>query len=228
MTTTRTKPTAAPTRSVPSPTPATPAGRPAPVRARRRPALIALGVLLVVIGVLATASLVGEAGRRTSVLLLARDVPFGATIEDADLTIAEVSVDPEVQVVPADSRDDVVGQVSAAGLHAGSLLAPTDVTTAEPPAPGEALVGLAVAADRMPAGGLTPGDRVLVVETPPAAGDPPTTPPVTIAATVVRRGEPDLNGVTVVDVTVPAQDGPALAARAATGRIAVVVQPRGR
>jgi hypothetical protein len=36
----------------------------------------------------------------------------------------------------------------------------------------------------------------------------------------------DVNGVTVVDVIVATADGPALAARAATGRIAVVVQPR--
>ena len=85
---------------------------------------------------------------------------------------------------------------------------------------------MAIPATRMPAGGLAPGDRVLVVDTPAAEADPSAVAPATIPATVVRVGGMDVNGVTVVDVTVATGDGPALAARAATGRIAVVVQPR--
>lgn len=207
-----------------------PTAPPAPVRlrARRRPALLALGVALVVTGVLGGVWLVTAAGQRTSVLAVARPVPFGAVITVEDLRRAEVSVDATVATVPASDVDSVVGRVAATDLLQGQLLSAAAVTDAGPPSPGQVLVALAVPATRMPAGSLQAGDRVLVVETPAVDADAPTLPPAALPATVVRLGEPDLNGVTVVDVTVAEPDGPALAARAATGRIAVVLQPRGR
>ena len=198
-----------------------------PTRPRRRPALVALGVVLAVLGALTAVVLVGSAGQRTAVLALARDVPFGAVVTDADLTRVQVSVDPGVATVPAADLSRVVGQVAASDLHTGQLLTPDALTSAAPPAAGQVLVGVALPAERMPAGSLQPGDEVLVVDTPAAGADPPSTPPASIQATVVRVGAADVNGVSVVDVTVAAGDGPALAARAATGRIAVVLQPRG-
>ena len=85
---------------------------------------------------------------------------------------------------------------------------------------------IAVPPSRMPATGLAPGTPILVVSTPITDADATTGgAPASIAARVVRVGTPDLNGLTPVDVAVPAGDGPALAARAATGRIAVVVPP---
>ena len=58
----------------------------------------------------------------------------------------------------------------------------------------------------------------------PLAGQPVG---VGIPATVVRIGAMDVNGVTVVDVTVGPADGPELAIAAANGRVALVVQPMG-
>lgn len=195
-------------------------------KSRRRPALLALGVALVAVGALVTAWLVSSASQHTPVLVLAHDVPFGATLSQSDLAVTDVSVDSTVAVVPAADESSVVGMTAATNLPAGTLLARSSLTAAAPPAAGQLLVGLAVPANRMPAGGLTAGDRILVVDTPAADADPPTGPPPTISATVVRVGAADLNGVSVVDVTVATGDGPALAARAATGRIAVVVEPR--
>lgn len=195
-------------------------------RSRRRPVLLALGVALVAVGALVAAWLVSSSGQRTPVLALAHDVPFGAVVTDADLAVTDVSVDPSVAVVPATDEASVVGMTAATNLTAGSLLSRASLTAAAPPAAGQVLVGLAVPANRMPAGGLAAGDHVLVVDTPAADADPPTGPPATISATVVRVGAADLNGVSVADVTVATGDGPALAARSATGRIAVVVEPR--
>ena len=87
------------------------------------------------------------------------------------------------------------------------------------------MVGVAVPSGRMPTERLSAGDTVLVVETPANDGESPTDLPRTVRATVVRAGEPDLNGMTVVDVTVDDGDGPALAALSATGRIALVLEP---
>lgn len=226
---------AGPRRTIPSRSGAEQSARtlpPAPLaplpKARRRPALLALGAGLMALGVLSGAWLVNGAGDRQSVLAVARAVPFGTVITAGDLTRAEVSLDPAVATVPANEIGQIVGRIAATDLTPGSLLTRSAVTDVAPPVRGQVLVAIAVSTTRMSAGGLQAGDRVLVVDTPAAGADPPTLPPTTIAATVVRLGTTDLNGVTVVDVTVTSADGPALAARSATGRIALVLQPRGQ
>ena len=88
-------------------------------------------------------------------------------------------------------------------------------------------MALPVPSDRFPAGGFVAGDRLLLVDTPPADADPPAGDPVTFSVTVVRVGAPDLNGVSMLDVTASQADGPAVAVRAATGRFALVLQPAG-
>jgi hypothetical protein len=85
---------------------------------------------------------------------------------------------------------------------------------------------VALPASRIPAIGLRPGDAILLVSTPAAQDDVPDGQPASIAARVVRVGPADVNGLVPVDVLVTSTDGPALAARAATGRVAVVVQPQ--
>lgn len=196
-------------------------------KGRRRPGVITAGVALAMLGALVAVWLVTSAGDRTDVVMLARDVPFGTTLTADDLTLTAVAVDPGVSTVPAADATSLVGQVAAANLVAGSLLAPGQVTAAAPPGPDEVLVPLPVSAERLPASGLSAGDRLLVVDTPAVAADPPSTAPESFAATVVRLGAPDLNGVSVIDVVVAEADGPALAARAATGRFALVLQSRG-
>lgn len=195
------------------------------VRTRRRPGLVALGVALVATGALLSAWLVGQAGDRTPVLVLARDVPYGATLTRADLATTDVAVDAAVGTVPVDGLDDVLGSTAVVPLLAGSLLSRDAVGSASAPGPGEVVVGLAVPATRMPAGQVVSGDRVEVVSTPPRDADAPDVPPPSIGARVVRLGEPDLDGVRVVDVVVSPSDGPVLAAWSATGRIALVLQP---
>ena len=206
-----------------------PPAPPAPLpKSRRRPALMALGAGLAALGVMSVAWLVNGAGDRHSVLAVARAVPFGAIVTADDLTRAEVSFDPAVATVPAADLSQIVGRIAATDLTPGSLLTRAAVIDVAPPALGQVLVAIALPESRMPTGGLQAGDKVLVVDTPLPGAEPPTLPPTSIAATVVRLGAPDLNGVTVIDVTVAAANGPALAARSATGRIAIVLQPRGQ
>ncbi len=195
------------------------------VRGRRRPGLLALGVALVATGALLSAWLVGRAGDRVPVLVVARDVPYGATFERADLVVSDVFVEPTVSTVPAGDLDQVVGATALVPLIAGTVLAADAVGASTGPPAGQVVVGLAVAATRMPAGGLTAGDRVRVVSTPPRDADVPEEQPPSIAVAVLRLGEPDLDGVTVVDVVASPQDGPVLAAWSATGRIALVLEP---
>lgn len=201
------------------------APRVAAPKGRRNPSLLALGVALIAVGALAAVWMVNAAGHRTPVVVILRDVPFGSVVTSADVGTADISAGPGVSTIPAAEVDSVVGSVAATNLTAGSLLNRGQLTTTAPPNDGDVLVAVAVPATRMPAGGLQAGERVLVVEA-PTNGAAVTGPPSTIPATVVRVGPVDLNGVSVVDVTVETGDGPALATWSAGGDVALVVQPR--
>jgi hypothetical protein len=196
-------------------------------RSRRRPGLLLLGFALVAVGGLATAWVVAQAGNRTAVVVTARDLQFGQVVTASDLTTAEISLDPSVAIVPAAQRDGLVGQVATASLPAGAIVSPGSFAADGPPTDGESLVGLALPTGRLPAEPLEAGDVVLVVPTPAQGAEPPLTAPESVEANVVRLTEPDMNGVSVLDVTVSERDGPTLAAWSATGRIAVVLQPPG-
>jgi len=196
-----------------------------PPRGRRRPALLVAGLAMVALGALAAIWLVSSSGHRVQVVMLAHDVAYGSVLTTDDLTTTAVAVDPAVAVVPADEVDDLVGQTATANLTAGSLLSRSAVTTAGVLGSDEVLVPLPIPADRMPAGGLSAGDRLLVVDAPPVGADPLPDAPSSFEAKVVRVGPSDVNGTAVVDVVASSGDGPTLATRAATGRFAIVVLP---
>ncbi|MGW6412307.1 SAF domain-containing protein [Streptomyces vinaceus] len=229
--------TPAPGRSVPGPgSPGGPAAAPRVVRQRRRrPGLIALSVALISAGGLSGALLFTASGQRSAVLVVARDVPVGAAIVDADLAPASLALDPAVKVVPVAKRSGMVGQRAAVALKAGALLSPGQVTSVSLVKAGEQVVGVALKPSQLPASRVAPGQMVLIVSTPDAnqaaaagkAGEMPGAPK-TLPATVVAVGGPaPATGVVVVDVAVPATDGPALAARVATGAIALILAPQG-
>ena len=191
----------------------------APIRGRRRPWLIGLGVLLASIGALTVVWLVGGAGQRQEVLAVREDVAYGQELSSDDVTVARVSVDPGVAVLPAADRDSVIGQVATTELSAGMLLTAAMVEPTGDPGPGLVLVPIALPAERTPAGGLRAGDQILAVD---SEGSDDLSP---ISATVVRVGPMDINGITVVDVTTAAASGPRLAVAGANGRVALVVEP---
>lgn len=238
MSTTTTTPV--PGRSVPGPggPGAQPAAAPRIVRQRRRrPGLIALSVALIAAGGLSGALLFTASGQRTAVLVVVRDVPVGAAITDADLAPASLALDPAVKAVPVSGKAGVVGQRAAVALTAGSLLSPGQVTSVSLIKAGEQLVGVALKPSQLPASRLAPGQRVLIVSTPdanqgavPVAGGKAAEPaaPKTVSATVVAVGlAAPATGVVVVDVAVPVAEGPTLAARVATGAVALILAPQG-
>ncbi|MCX4546905.1 SAF domain-containing protein [Streptomyces sp. NBC_01565] len=202
---------------------------------RRRPGLIALSVALIAAGGLSGALLFTASGQRSAVLVVARDVPVGASITEADLATASLALDPAVKAVPVAKKPGTVGQRAAVALKAGALLSPSQVTAVSLVKPGEQLVGVALKPSQLPASRLAPGQHVLIVSTPDAAqtaGGKPAegaagAAPKTLAATVVAVGQPaPATGVVLVDVAVPASEGPALAARVATGAVALIFAAR--
>lgn len=231
MSTTRTAPATVQT----APAGLTPAAPPRVLATRRRrPALIGLSVALIAAGGLAGAFTVLSSGERTPVLMLSKEVPYGSEITEQDLTVVSVGLDPALKPVAAADRGEVIGKRAATDLLAGSLVTGDSVTDKPLIGEREHLVGLRLKPGQLPATPLSPGRSVLVVSTPDAAAaaDPAAKGktreemPKTLPAEVVRVGKPDTSGNLTLDVSVAATDGPVLAARAASGDIAVVVEPK--
>ncbi|MEV4975994.1 SAF domain-containing protein [Streptomyces scopuliridis] len=220
----------------PVPRPAAPA-RPdipitttAPVKRERRWSVAALCIVLAVLAGLGAAAAVTSASDRTRVLAVARDVPAGQALTDADLTVAEVSADAALTPVPAVDKASIVGKRPSVDLRRGGLLTTSQLAAGSGLGDDKQQVGVQVKRGQAPAGALAPGDKVLAVTT-PAQGEQQTSkdaeaPPSTLNAVVVSVSRPDASGNVVVNLAVADTDGPLLATRAAQGRIAIVREPR--
>jgi flagella basal body P-ring formation protein FlgA len=130
--------------------------------------LAAIAMLAAAGSALAFAVLYLNAGNRRPVLAVTAPVPAGATIQAADLTVVQISVDPQLAPLPATEQSTVVGQPAAADLLPGTLLTRAHVGAASPVQPGQAMVGLALQSGAVPSPQLRAGDLVQVIETLPA------------------------------------------------------------
>jgi len=200
----------------------------APPKTRRRSGMLAAGVALVVVGALGAAYLTKIVGNTVQVVAVARDVQPGQVIARADLTVADVSPDPALRPVSASRLPALVGQRAAVTLTAGSLLTDAAVTQQVLPTTGQSLVGVALQPAQLPAEPLQAGDHIRIVDTPASQGEPPASSPQSIPAVVVSTEALGDNGQSIVNVTVPSGLAAALAARVATGRIALILDSRER
>jgi hypothetical protein len=213
--------------------PGGPAGRLRGLPRRRRPAMVALAVALAGAGVLASTAVYERTDRQVPVVMVTADVPAGAVISAGDVATADVSVPSGVHVIPGSQLGQVAGQTAAVALTPGTLLAPADLTGAQPPGPGQVLIAVPVKPESLPASGLQPGDRVLIIATPGDQGQSGNSgqttslqapvPGIVEAVNIVT----DQDGFDVVDVLVAASDGVPVAAQASTGQIALIVTKRG-
>lgn len=198
---------------------------PASPKLRRRPLQAILGVGLVAFG-----SLMGvwgwtSASTTTGVVATRTSIERGEQIEAQDLVVLQVNADPALRVIPGAQLDSLVGRRAATDIVAGSLVSPDQVADQLVPANGLSLVGVPLAAGQMPADELRGGDQVRIVQTPGAQGDVEGMP-VTMSAEVL--GVETVDGKTVVNLLVPSARAPELAARANTGKVALVVDARER
>jgi len=198
-----------------------------PPKLRRRPVALLVSMATIVLGSLLGLWLWTAAGHTTEVLAVRTLVHRGEVISRDDLMVVRVNLDPAVKTVPATQANTIAGQRAALDLAPGGLLTPDDLTETVVPAKGSSVVGIGLAAGMLPAEPLAPGDAVRVVQTPGPQGEVAGTP-VTIAATVVGVHPPESRDQTIVDVLVPADAAADLAARAATGKVALVLDSRER
>ncbi len=198
------------------------------LRRRRRRWVLALCAALVAAGGLGTAFAFTSVNDTQEVLVVSNDIKRGETIEAGDLAVVRVSVDPALTPVPGSQKAELEGSRAAVDLWAGTLLSAQAVTDNLVPGEGESLVGISLTPAQMPSEPLYGGDVVRIVTTPGDQGEITDREPVTIEATVVGVNRVEETGETVVDVAVPEAEAAELAARAATGRVALVLDARER
>lgn len=199
-----------------------------PPKLRRRPTLIAASVAAICLGALASVWAYTSISDTQEVLGMRQTVPRGEVITREDLMTVQIGVDPALQPLAGTEIDAVIGQRAAMDMAAGGVVTPEQVTSVPLPADGESVVGISLSAGMLPAEQLRVGDAVRVVTTPGQQGEITAEQPDAIAAVVVGTAQDGATGTTIVNVQVPHADAPGLAAHAATGKVAVVLDSRER
>jgi hypothetical protein len=195
--------------------------------------MIALAVTMAGAGVVVSAAVYQRADHQVAVIMVTQPVPAGAVVEPADLSTTRITVGSGIRVIPAAQIDQVSGEIAAVALRPSTLLAPSDLTTHQAPAPGQELIAAPTKPYALPASGLQPGDRVLIVATPGQQGQasssgvtPSLTAPV---AGVIEAVDsvPDQDGFDIVDLLVSDRNAVGIASQVSTGQFALIVTQRG-
>ena len=197
-----------------------------PPKLRRRPVLIAASVAAISLGALASMWAYQSTSDAQSVLAVRQTIERGDVITADDLMTVNISVDPALKPLSADQASSVVGKHAALDMSAGGVVTQDQVTGQALPVKGSSVVGIALTPGMMPANQIRVGDRVRVVVTPGQQGEMPTGQPDSIEAVVVGVAKDETTGNAIVNVQVPNNEGPMLAARAATGKVALVLDSR--
>ena len=201
-----------------------PAVAPVGLKRSRSTPHVLLGAVLVLVCALGFAVTGLRVDPRGPVLALARAVPAGHVLTDADLTVVRIVTDSTLGTLPASQRASVVGRAVRLPLAANSLLSAGVLGPAAWPPAGQSVIAVAVKSGRAPAG-LTAGAQVLVLVVPASSAGNAGSSTATIPqahATVVAVGAVDTNGTTVVSLLLSSAN--AVRVAGASGDAAVVVQ----
>ncbi|MBO0898830.1 hypothetical protein J1G42_02490 [Cellulomonas sp. zg-ZUI222] len=190
----------------------------------RRPLLAAFAVLLIVGGAAVAGLLALRADSRVPVLVATADIVAGQRITAEHLGTTPVASEGTL-LLPAGQHDLVVGQYARRSISAGQLLDTSMLTTSGMLTEGKVAVGAALAAGRVPASGLQPGDVVQLVRVLDGEG----TVLVREALVSSASRSSDSPGGATVTATFIVEDseGPVVAGVGAEGQLAAVLMTRG-
>lgn len=200
---------------------------PAP-KVRRRPGLVVGAVVAVLVGASGTAWAWTVSSNSSDVVAVRSAVQRGEVIAREDLMVVRVGTDPALRTVAGSQLVSLVGQRAATDLAAGALVTPDQVTAKAAPGRGMSIVGVALPEGSVPSEPLVNGDVVRIVDTPGSQAVAVADDPMAVVATVVNVRASESQQRTVVDVLVPTDKAGRLAARAATGNVALVLDSRER
>src|SRR5215207_1046045 len=199
-----------------------------PPKLRRRPLLVVASIAAVCMGALLGVWAYTSISTAQEVVAVRSSVQRGELINREDLVPVRIGVDPALSPIPATELDGVVGQRAAMDLPAGGLVTRDSIAATVVPAQDMSVVGVALPAALLPGEPLRAGDQVRVVATPGQQGDVDEGQQRSITATVVGIYPDADSDQTVVSVQVPHDQAAELAARAATGKVALVLDFRER
>ena len=199
-----------------------------PPKLRRRPVLVLASIAAVSAGALLGVWAYTASTTTHEVVAARSTIARGEVIDRADLMLVRVNVDPALRPVEGSQLDRLVGQRAALDLPAGGLVTDEAVTATVLPAKGQSVVGVSLPPGLLPGEPLQSGDAVRVVATPGQQGEVSGREQRFIAAVVVSVHPDAQTGQTVVSVQVPYAAAAELAARAATGKVVLVLDSRER
>ncbi|MGH2730226.1 MAG: Flp pilus assembly protein CpaB [Actinomycetota bacterium] len=199
-------------------------------RTRRVDLRVVVGLLLFIVGILATSGLVRQAKERTPVLVATRPLEAGETLGPEDLRVAELGLGSGVATVAANELDTVIGRVLTAPLEAGQVLAPGAAASGPSLAAGQVAVSVAVAPAHAAGGSLRAGDRVMLLGT--TEPDRPTARTTVLLSEVevIAVGQEDGPGADpnlTVTLAVSADDASSVVQAANSGVLDLVLLPTG-
>jgi Flp pilus assembly protein CpaB len=199
-------------------------------RTRRIDLRVVLGLLLFVVGILATSGLIRQAQQRTPVLVATRTLEPGHTIQEGDLRAAEVGLGPGVASVPAEELELVEGQVLAAPVEEGQVVTSGAVSAGPSVSTGQVALSVGVTPQHAAGGSLRSGDRVqlLATEDPdrPTARTSVLLSDVEVVAVTPEQG-PAADPLLTVTLAVDSDDAAAVAQAANSGVLDLGLLPAG-
>lgn len=199
-----------------------------PPKLRRKPGMVAIAILAICLGAVVAGWTWSATTNSREVLVARTDIERGSIIDKGDLTTVRLSSDPALTPVSADKFDAVVGQRATFDIASGSALTPESFSNVSLPPAGQSIVGVALTPAQTPGLALHSGDRVRVVVTPAQDGDAPGGIPAYSDAVVIAVHVNEDTGGAVVDLMVRQEDAVVLAARVATGHVALILDSRDR
>ncbi len=205
----------------------TPSGLAAAPKLRRRPFVLGASIAAVCFGALVGVMAFNAVSSAHDVVVVRQTVERGSVIDREDLMTVRIGVDPAVKAIPGAQLESLVGQRAALDLAAGGVVTPEQVTSAPLPSSGSSIVGVSLTPAMLPAKQLRTGDLVRVVTTPGQQGDVAANPE-TVEAVVVGIAAESTTGNTILNVQVPHAVAPRVAAVAASGKVAVVLDSQER
>jgi Flp pilus assembly protein CpaB len=135
------------------------------VRTRRIDLRVVVGLLLFVVGVVATAGVMRQAQERTPVLVAARSLVPGETLSSGDLRVAEIGLAPGVATLPATATESLVGRMVTARVEEGQVLSPATVADELPTTDGKVALSVEVPPSHAAGAAIRSGDRVMLFAT---------------------------------------------------------------
>ena len=199
-------------------------------RTRRIDLRVVVGLLLFIVGILATSGLVRQAKERTPVLVATRPLDAGETLGPEDLRVAELGLGAGVATVSANELDTVIGRVLTAPLEAGQVLAPGAAASGPSLTAGQVALSVAVAPAHAAGGNLRAGDRVMLLGT--TEPDRPTARTTVLLSEVVviavgQEDGPGADPNLTVTLAVSTDDASAVVQAANSGVLDLVLLPTG-